>query len=193
MNIQHKIIARLFQKAFWDKYINDKQGFVLILTMLLISLMSVLTITTFELVTSTTRITGNHKTYLQSLYVADAGVEHALYVLSKTVTTDFDWSDSSFQNLGLAAADNSTNSVDWVSGSGHWEFTEDGTVWVPGHWAMANNELSGSYSVILTMDAVKKLFIVESLGTASGFQKTIVAEITNSPSAKITTWMEKEM
>jgi hypothetical protein len=181
MNIQQKIIARLVQKAFWDKYINDKRGFVLVLTLMLISLMSVLTITTFELVMSTTRITSNHKTYLQALYVADAGVEHTLYVLSRTVPTNFDWSVTSFNNLPLAANDNNTNSVDWI-GSGQRQMT--------------NDNLGSSYTVTLTMNAVNanpRLFIVRSLGTASGFQKTIVAEITNSPSAKITTWMEKEM
>jgi Tfp pilus assembly protein PilX len=186
MNIQQKIITRLFQKAYWDKYINDKRGFVMVLTLLLISLMSVLTITTFELVMSTTRITNNHKSYLQALYVADAGVEHTLYVLSQTVPSNFDWSVSSFENLPLAANDSSTNNPDW----GHEHIPNSTSIMR----VATNAELGSSYTVTLTMNAVNanpRLFIVRSLGTASGFQKTIVAEI--SPSARIITWMEEEL
>ena len=170
MNIQQKF----FQKAFWDKYINDKRGFVLVLTLLLISIMSVLTIATFELVMSTTRITGNHKNYLQALYLADAGVEHTLSVLSQNVPTNFDGTISNVQLLGQAivAADNS------------WSYNNLNLCTV------TNNDLGGSYTVTLTMEAGTKLFTVESIGTAAGFEKTIVAEI--SSSARIITWMEKK-
>jgi hypothetical protein len=176
MNIQQKIIARLVQKAFWDKYINDKRGFVLVLTLMLISIMSVLTITTFELVMSTTRITSNHKSYLQALYVAEAGVEHSLSVLSQNVPTNFDGSISNFGALGTAI----------VTADSNWSYNGSDQC------AVTNNDLGSSYTVTLTMDTARKLFIVRSLGTASGFEKTIVAEISSS-GKKIITWREEEL
>jgi Tfp pilus assembly protein PilX len=168
-----KIQQNIFQKAFWDKYINDKRGFVLVLTLMLISIMSVLTITTFELVMSTTRITGNHKNYLQALYVADAGVEHTLSAISRAAT-NFDGTLSNDQRgSAIVAADNSWS---YITGSDQCTVT--------------NNDLGGTYTVTLTMEDGTNLFTVESTGTAAGFEKTIVAEI--SSSARIITWMEKK-
>ncbi len=162
---------------------SNQKGFVLVLALMLITLMSVLAITSFELVISTTRMTNNHKKYLQSLYVADAGVEHTLSVLSLVDWSGFDWEESSFGNLNLSNVDASLNDLDWSYSSGVWQMT--------------NNELGNSYTVTLSMivdsDPNNNRFRVESTGTVSSFTKTIVAEIGNIPNPKILLWMEKEM
>ncbi|HGJ66110.1 TPA: hypothetical protein ENS27_12100 [bacterium] len=176
---------RFFAGAYWGSYIREERGFVLVLTLMLISLMSVLAITSFELVTSTTRITSNHKLYLQALYVADAGVEDTLCVLSKA-----DWNSlvfdpetpSSLSTLSLDTID-----VNWV-----WDN-------VYNKWSLSKSDLGGNYTVELIMDAgdagdtSDDRLRLESTGTISGFTKVIVAEIGRVPSAKITLWMEKEI
>jgi len=161
---------------------SHRKGFVLVLALMLITLMSVLAITSFELVISTTRITNNHKKYLQALYVADAGVEHTLCVLSKVDWTGFDWQESSFSNLNLSNVDSSSNDTDWFYSSGSWQMTNSG-------------DLGNSYTVTMTMivNGSDHKFRVESTGTVSSFTKTIVAEIGNIPDPKILSWMEKEM
>jgi len=170
---------------------NYEKGFVLVLALMLITLMSVLAITSFELVISTTRITNNHKKYLQALYVADAGVEHTLCVLSKVSWIGDGWIEEGglsyqelyekFGNLNLGAGWN------YDSGTKQWQTT--------------NNDLDNPYTVTMTMivEEVEESkfrvdkFRVESTGTVSSFTKTIVAEIGNIPDPKILLWMEKEM
>jgi len=196
MKAPKKKTAGSFIRAYWGKYSKDKRGFVLVLTLMLISLMSVLAITSFELVTSTTRITGNHKLYLQALYVADAGVEDTLSVLSRA-DVDENWdllvfdpeTPSTLQTLSLGDYDvNGDESIlDW-----EW----DG---VSNTWSISNSDLGSTYNVTLTMDAgdagdtTDDKLVLESTGTVSSFTKTIVAGISNSPSVKITLWMEKEI
>lgn len=170
--------------AYWGKYSKDKRGFVLVLTLMLISLMSVLAITSFELVTSTTRITGNHKLYLQALYVADAGVEDTLSVLSIADWSGLDFTEGNESTLStLSLADIDAN---WV-----WDGVDT--------WSISNTDLGNTYDVALTMDIgdiadpSDDKISLESVGTVSSFTKTIVAGISNSPSVKITLWMEKEI
>lgn len=184
MEAPQKKITGSFIRAFWGKYSKDKRGFVLVLTLMLISLMSVLAITSFELVTSTTRITGNHKLYLQALYVADAGVEDALCVLSIA-----DWSGLDFTTPDPNTL--STLSLDTINASWVWDGVDT--------WSLSNSDLGSTYDVTLTMDAgdagdtSDDKLVLESVGTVSSFTKTIVAGISNSPSVKITLWMEKEI
>jgi len=164
---------------------NYEKGFVLVLALMLITLMSVLAITSFELVISTTRITNNHKKYLQALYIADSGIEHTLCVLSKINWAGFNWQESSFSNLNLSNVDASSNNPDWFYSSGSWQMTN-------------SNDLGNSYTVTMTMivdgnNPNNNRFRVESTGTVSSFTKTIVAEIGNIPDPKILLWMEKEM
>ncbi|MDQ1327326.1 MAG: PilX protein [Candidatus Poribacteria bacterium] len=179
MNITLKNINSLFQRAFWIRYPKDKRGFVLVLTLMLISLLSVLAITSFELVTATTRITGNHKRYLQALYAADAGIEHTVYVLKEAEPWSLTWGDqSSLSGLSLDIKDEDTN---------NWNF-------ISNNWTMSNSETGNNYTITLTIDpdpSVQKI-LVESTGIESGFSKTVQAEIENSP-IRITRWMEKEM
>jgi len=186
MKAPKKKNAGSFIRAYWGKYSKDKRGFVLVLTLMLISLMSVLAITSFELVTSTTRITGNHKLYLQALYVADAGVEDTLSVLSIA-----DWSGLDFTTDPPSGLD--TLHLDTGFG---WDSFDS----VENKWTVSNSDLGSTYDVTLTMDAgddpsdpSDDKIRLESTGTVSSFTKTIVAGISNSPSVKITLWMEKEI
>ena len=183
MKTHQKHIAFLY-KRFCGKHAKHEKGFVLVLTLMMISLLSVLAITSFELVISTIRITNNHKNYLETLYTADAGVEHTLCVLSKVSWTGFAWTDLAFQTLGLDAIDASPNSPDWSYNI------------VSKQWQMTNNQLGDSYTVIMTMDVSdpsNNRFHLESTGTVLSFTKTIVADIGNIPNPQITLWMEKEM
>jgi len=179
MNISKKAINSSFHKKNrGSRYTKDKRGFVLILMLMLISLMSVLAITSFELVTDTTKITGNHKRYLQALYTADAGIEHTVYVLKRADPWSITWgTQSTLQTLAMDTEDQGTNNWSW-SGSPNYR------------WTLSNSD----YSVTVTISSdssVHKIF-VESTGAESGFSKTIQAEIENSP-VRITRWMEKEM
>jgi Tfp pilus assembly protein PilX len=150
--------------------------------------MSVLAITSFELVTSTTRITGNHKLYLQALYVADAGVEDTLCVLSKA-----DWSGLDFETPDESTL--STLSLDTIDANWSWDGVNT--------WSLSNSDLDNPYNVTLTMkagdagDPSDDRLLLESMGTVTfgtnNFYKTIVAEIAEHPSKKITLWMEKEI
>jgi Tfp pilus assembly protein PilX len=175
---------RFFAGAYWGSYIREERGFVLVLTLMLISLMSVLAITSFELVTSTTRITSNHKLYLQALYVADAGVEDTLCVLSKAGWGSLVFDPETPSSLSTLSLD--TIDVNWV-----WNGVDE--------WSLSKSDLGGTYAVTLTMDAgdagdtSDDRLVLESTGTISGFTKVIVAEIGRVPSAKITLWMEKEI
>lgn len=182
---------------------NKQKGFVLVLTLMLITLMSVLAITSFELVISTTRMTNNHKKYLQSLYVADSGIEHTLCVLSLVDWVSGGWTElngwtsEKFANLNLGNIDSSSNSSDW-----QYIYNSEKNEW---QWTMTNDELGNSYTVTITMVIVNdddgddddspdnNKFYIESTGTVSSFTKTIVAEIGSIPNPKILLWMEKEL
>jgi hypothetical protein len=183
MKTHQKHIAFLY-KTFLGKYAKQEKGFVLVLTLMMISLLSVLAVTSFELVISTIRITNNHKNYLKTLYTADAGVEHTLCVLSKVIWTGFAWTEPNFSLLGLDSIDASPNSPVWSYNS------------VSKQWQMTNNQLGDSYTVIMTMvvdvsDSNNNRFHLVSTGTVSSFTKTIEADIGNIPTPKITLWMEQ--
>jgi Tfp pilus assembly protein FimT len=179
---------RLFLKGIkkiLGRYQKNRRGFVLVLTLMLITLLSVLAITSFEMVMATTQITSNHKRYLKSLYSADAGIEQTVYVLKKAEAAGL-WSGivwgtpSSLGSLSLNTKDQSSN---------NWNFSSN-------IWTMSNTETDCNYSVIVYIngdDAADRQIYVESTGTESGFSKTVVAGIENTPSVRITRWMEKEM
>lgn len=57
------------------------------LTMLIMAALSILTVSALELLTTSMRITGNHKRELEAIYVADAGIEDAV----KELRNDRDW------------------------------------------------------------------------------------------------------
>jgi hypothetical protein len=179
---------RLFLKGtkkILGRYQKNRKGFVLVLTLLLISLLSVLAITSFEMVIATTQITGNHKRYLQALYTADTGIEHTVYVLRRAKLNG-NWSGPNV--LSALALD--TN--DEVSGT--WEWHNDINQWD----TTASFEASHNYTVKVYINGVPgdNQIYIESTGTEAGFSKTIVAGIINSPAVGavgITYWMEKEM
>jgi hypothetical protein len=57
---------------------SNKRGVILILAMFIMVALTLLTLTSFELLISTIRISGNHKNDLQALYVAEAGIEEGV-------------------------------------------------------------------------------------------------------------------
>jgi len=60
---------------------KNESGAVLIITMILMIVFSLLTISMFDLLRTSTQISGNHKMDLRSIYIADAGVEMAINAL----------------------------------------------------------------------------------------------------------------
>ena len=60
---------------------RSESGAVLIITMILMIVFSLLTISMFDLLRTSTQISGNHKMDLRSIYIADAGVEMAINAL----------------------------------------------------------------------------------------------------------------
>jgi Tfp pilus assembly protein PilX len=65
---------------------KNKRGVVLILAMFVMVALSLLTITSFELLTGSIRIAKNHKEDLQALYVAEAGIEEGVKRMRATGT-----------------------------------------------------------------------------------------------------------
>jgi Tfp pilus assembly protein PilX len=61
--------------------LNNERGVALILAMMVMVALSLLTINSFELLTSSIRISRNHKDDIQALYVAEAGIEDAIIQL----------------------------------------------------------------------------------------------------------------
>jgi hypothetical protein len=60
---------------------NNEKGVALILAIMLMLALAMLTISTFELLSSSIRISGNIKYDLQALYVSEAGIEDAILQL----------------------------------------------------------------------------------------------------------------
>ena len=75
--------------------LNNERGVALILAMMVMVALSLLTINSFELLTSSIRISRNHKDDIQALYVAEAGIEDAILDLRLL------WSVSSFTSRNL--------------------------------------------------------------------------------------------
>jgi len=61
--------------------LNNERGVALILAMMVMMALSLLTVNSFEMLSSTIRISRNHKDDLQALYVAEAGIEDAVIQL----------------------------------------------------------------------------------------------------------------
>ena len=62
-------------------HLQEQRGAAMLLSIMLMVVLSLLTITLFELLTASTQITGNHRLEIRTLYIADAGVEAAINVL----------------------------------------------------------------------------------------------------------------
>ena len=72
-----------------ENHPQSERGAALLLSVMLMVVLSLLTITLFELLTASTQITGNHRLEIRTLYIADAGVEAAINELRGNP----DWSD----------------------------------------------------------------------------------------------------
>lgn len=88
--MKHKFIAK--------KVNNIERGAVLIIALMVASALSLLIISTLEMVTSGTYIANNHKKYLQSLYIADAGVEDSIKHLRANPSWSAGFSNKSFES-----------------------------------------------------------------------------------------------
>ena len=83
------------------KRYKDESGAALVIAMILMLALVVFTLSAFELLTASVQISGNHKNDSQALYVADAGIEDAIYQLRldrnwNTGFTDKDFSGNSY-------------------------------------------------------------------------------------------------
>lgn len=57
---------------------QNERGAALLLTLILMLVLSLLTVSLYEMLQASTQITGNHKLELRATYIADAGVEDAI-------------------------------------------------------------------------------------------------------------------
>jgi hypothetical protein len=64
---------------------QDEQGSVLILALLVLLVMSILIIGSLELLTTDLKIMDNHLNDIQATYIADSGIEDAIYELRQDV------------------------------------------------------------------------------------------------------------
>ena len=73
--------------------LQSESGAALLLVMILMVVFSLLTLAMFDLLKTSTQISGNHKRDLRTIYIADAGVEHAIDLLrdDPTLADDFDY------------------------------------------------------------------------------------------------------
>ena len=83
--------------------LKNKNGFALLLTLFLILFISMLFVALLNLFTTDIHITGNQKNDTQALYIAEAGIEDAIYHLRQ---------DKNWASDGLAP-------VDFPAGSGN--------------------------------------------------------------------------
>jgi len=60
------------------RFSKNEGGVALILALIVMTMLSLLVISSLELLTTNIRITGNHIHDIQALYVADAGIENAI-------------------------------------------------------------------------------------------------------------------
>lgn len=81
--------------------LQNERGVALLLTMILMIVLSLLTVSMFELLKASTQIAGNHKQDLQAMFIADAGVEDAINQLRNVPTL----ADPPAPDLTLAAVD----------------------------------------------------------------------------------------
>jgi len=63
--------------------LQSESGAVLLLVMILMVVFSLLTLAMFDLLKTSTQISGNHKRDLRTIYIADAGIEDAINELRK--------------------------------------------------------------------------------------------------------------
>lgn len=61
--------------------LQNEKGAALLLTMILMVVFSLLTLAMYDLLKTSTQISGNHKRDLRATYIADAGVEEAINLL----------------------------------------------------------------------------------------------------------------
>lgn len=71
-------------------YPNNRRGVILLLTLFIILLMSILVIGYLEIAATETQIMRNHKLSTQALYIAEAGIEDAIYTLRQTGNHNWD-------------------------------------------------------------------------------------------------------
>ena len=65
---------------------KEQRGAALIIALIVMTMLSMLTISSLEMLTISVQISGNHVHDLQALYIADAGVEHAISMLRTNPT-----------------------------------------------------------------------------------------------------------
>jgi Tfp pilus assembly protein PilX len=61
--------------------IKSENGIALILALIIVTMLLLLTLSAFEMVTANAQISDNHIRDLQALYIAEAGIDHAIYEL----------------------------------------------------------------------------------------------------------------
>ncbi|MFC1717353.1 PilX N-terminal domain-containing pilus assembly protein [Candidatus Poribacteria bacterium] len=61
--------------------LRNESGAALLLTLMLMLVLSLLTVSLYELLQTSSQITGNHRRELKTTYIADAGVEDAINIL----------------------------------------------------------------------------------------------------------------
>jgi Tfp pilus assembly protein PilX len=70
-----------YMKTLFKIKQDNERGVALILAMMLMMALSLLTINSFEMLSSSINIARNHKDDLQALYIAEAGIEDAILQL----------------------------------------------------------------------------------------------------------------
>ena len=75
---------------------RQESGAVLIIILMLVSILATLTLSTLEMVLAGIQITANHKRDIQSLYVADAGVEDSIRQLRANPSWNSGFSNKAF-------------------------------------------------------------------------------------------------
>ena len=78
--------------------IREQSGATLVLALIVMLMLSLLTIGSLEMLRLNLKIAGNHSRDLQVLYIADAGVEDAIYRLRNDPSWDTGLSDEEFPN-----------------------------------------------------------------------------------------------
>ena len=120
---------------------REARGAALVIALIVMSMLSLLTIGSLEMLTVNVQIANNHMHDLQALYIADAGVEHAISVLRNNPTVP----SGTYGPLEFPAGSGNTYTVAIVN-----SYPSDGNVLITSTGAVSDFQRSVEVQVEIT-------------------------------------------
>ena len=173
-------------KRYPQSSLCDEKGVALVTGLLLVAVLMLLGATAVMTSTTDMKINANYKTGNQAFYVAEAGTEEARARRRENFTP----TTGATGRIDDSSPTSNTWSVS-IGGDGPYTSIQSALTYTVRiehqtsggsvlYWGDANND--GLYERTTTPGAnMRNIYLVTSMGSASGAQKTIVAEMTRLP------------